>query len=117
MHHVVFPSSVAAPLRQVIADAREMLADYAIALCSRAEIAPIRAKLLSQAITIENLRASAIFEDREIRVRGDAFRALNTELTEALSVGRLREALGAYGISARQPRSGSAWRSPTLNHV
>jgi uncharacterized membrane protein YccC len=102
MHHIVLPNSLIGPLRQAIEGARQLLADYAIALCEGAHTAPIRAKLFSQMIAVENLLASAIFEDREIRERSDRFRALNIALIEVLSVGRLlREAVsGAGRISA-----------------
>jgi len=41
---------------------------------------------LGQAIAIENLRASAIFEDREIRDRSDRLRFLDTALIDAIAV-------------------------------
>ena len=98
MHHIVLPSSLTRPLRQAIDDARQLLADYAIALCEGAHTAPIRAKLFSQMMAVENLLASGIFESREIRERSDTFRALNIALIEVLSVGRqLREALSGVG--------------------
>jgi len=68
--HLVPANSVAASLRHAIADARNGLADYAIALFSAGDAAPLRMKLLSQAIAIENLRAAAMLEDRNIRDRG-----------------------------------------------
>jgi len=52
----------------------------------RRDSAPSRAKLLGQAVTIENLRASAIFEDREIRDRSDQLRFLDTALVDAIGV-------------------------------
>ena len=48
--------------------------------------APSLTKLLGQAIAIENLRASAIFEDREIRDRSDRLRLLDTALIDAIGV-------------------------------
>ena len=89
VNHVVPANSVAASLKQAIADARKGLADYAIALFSARDAAPLRAKLLSQAIAIENLRAAAMFEDRDIRDRSNALRLLDAALVRAVGVARL----------------------------
>ena len=70
LHHIVLPNLLIGPLCQAIDGARQLLADYPIALCEGAHTTPIRAKLFSQIIAVENLLASAIFEDREIRERG-----------------------------------------------
>jgi uncharacterized membrane protein YccC len=95
--HIVPASSVAASLRQAIADARRGLADYAIALFSGGDAAPLRAKLLSQAIAIENLRASAMFEDRDIRDRGYALRLLDPAFLRVIGVAqRLARQLDAF---------------------
>jgi uncharacterized membrane protein YccC len=51
--HLVLPGSLAAPLRQAVADARAGLADYALALFNAGDTAPLRAKLLGQALAIE----------------------------------------------------------------
>jgi hypothetical protein len=87
--HIVPTNSVAASLTQAIADARKGLADYAIALFSASDSAPLRAELLSQAIAIENLRASAMFEDRDIRDRSNALRLLDAALVRAIGVAQL----------------------------
>src|SRR3954447_23440828 len=71
VNRVVLPSSLGARLWRAVAGARETLADYAMVLHDPGGAAPLRAKLLGQAIAIENLRASAMFEDREIRDRND----------------------------------------------
>jgi uncharacterized membrane protein YccC len=65
------------------------LADYAIALLSASDAAPLRVKLLSQAITIENLRASAMFEDRDIRERSNALRLLGAAYLRVVGVAQL----------------------------
>jgi uncharacterized membrane protein YccC len=65
------------------------LADYAIALFSASDAALLRVKLLGQAITIENLRASAMLEDRDIRDRSNALRLLDTALVRAVGVAHL----------------------------
>jgi uncharacterized membrane protein YccC len=87
--HIVRPNSLAAPLWQAIADARRGLADYAIALLSGSDAAPLRVKLLSQAITIENLRGSAMFEDRDIRERSNALRLLGAAFLRVVGVAQL----------------------------
>src|SRR5271167_99100 len=69
INRIVLPDTLGSQLWQAVADARQTLADYAIALLEHGDTGPLRAKLLVQAIAIENLRASAIFEDREIRDR------------------------------------------------
>ena len=67
INRIVLPDTLGSQLWQAVADARQTLADYAITLLEHSDTAPLRAKLLVQANAIENLRASAIFEDREIR--------------------------------------------------
>jgi uncharacterized membrane protein YccC len=101
--HIVLPSSLGASLWQAVADARAALGDYAIALLGAGDTAPLRAKLLGQAIAIENLRASAIFEDREIRDRSNALRLLDAALISVVGVaqllGRQAGALGRTGAA------------------
>ena len=90
VNHIILPSSLGPQLWRAIAGARDALADYALALFERrGGSAPLRTKLLGQAITIENLRASVIFEDREIRDRSDGLRFLDTALIDAISVAQL----------------------------
>jgi uncharacterized membrane protein YccC len=84
--HLVPANSVAASLRQAIADARNGLADYAIAIFSASDAAPLRMKLLSQAIAIENLRAAAMFDDRNIRDRGYALQLLDAALVRVIGM-------------------------------
>src|SRR5215831_1562971 len=67
--HVVLPSSLAASLWRAVAAVRAALADYVVAVLGNADAAAPRAKLMRQAIAIENLRASAVFENREVRDR------------------------------------------------
>jgi uncharacterized membrane protein YccC len=98
VNHIVPANSVAASLTHAIADARKGLADYAIALFSASDAAPLRAKLLSQALAIENLRAAAMFEDRDIRDRGNALRLLDAALVRAVGVAQLlARQLDAFG--------------------
>ena len=93
------PAKLASPL--AVASSRQRsrgLTDYALALFSAGDTAPLRTKLLGQAIEIENMRASAIFEDREIRDRSDALRRLGLALINAVGtaqlLGRALDALG-----------------------
>jgi uncharacterized membrane protein YccC len=88
--HIVLPSSLGASLRQAVAGVRTRLADYAVALFDAGDAARLRVQLLGEAIAIENLRASAIFEDREIRDRSDALRLI--ELTGERQKGVLSDA-------------------------
>src|SRR5208282_2441460 len=102
VNHIILPSSLGPQLWQAVIGARLALADYALALFERrGNSAPSRTKLLSQAIAIENLRASAIFEDREIRERSDRLRFLDTALINAIGVadlfGRQLDALERTG--------------------
>jgi uncharacterized membrane protein YccC len=87
--HLVLPSSLAGSLRQAIAAARGELADYAVALLGGGDIEERRAKLLSQGLVIKNLRASAIFEDREVRDRSDALACLDVAFANAINTGQL----------------------------
>ena len=103
VNRIILPSSLGPQLWQAVAEAREALADYAIALFKPGDSAPLRAKLLGQAIAIENLRASAIFEDREIRDRSDRLRFLDAALIDVVGVAQLLgpqlDALGRSGAS------------------
>src|SRR5262249_8276874 len=91
---VVLPSLLTDPLWQAVADARERVARYALAVLGHGNAAPLRAKLISQAIAIENLRAAAIFEDREVRDRSNSLRFLNTALIDVVGAAqRLGEQL------------------------
>src|SRR5208337_4883296 len=80
---------------------------YAVALFGAGDTAPLRAKLLGQAIEIENLRASAIFEDREIRDRSNALRLLDAALINAVGVAQLlRRTLDALGHTGASTAAG-----------
>ena len=87
VNHIILPSSLGPQLWQAVIDGSQALADYALALLERrGDSAPSRSKLLGQAVAIENLRASAIFEDLEIRDRSDRLRFLDTALIDAIGV-------------------------------
>ena len=87
--HLVLPVSLAASLRQAIADARTGLADYALALLGGGDAGSLRTNLLGQAVAIENRRASAIFEDREMRDRSDVLQRLNVAFVNVVNIGQL----------------------------
>jgi uncharacterized membrane protein YccC len=89
VNHIILPHSVGAQLWQAVVSTREAVADYALALFEPGDTAPLRAKLLGQAIAIENLRSSAIFEDREIRDRSDRLRFLDTALVDVVGTAQL----------------------------
>jgi uncharacterized membrane protein YccC len=126
--HVVLPSSLGATLRQAVADGRATLCDYAVALFSAGDIAPLQAKLSGQVIAIENLRASAIFEDREIRDRSASLRVLDVALIGVVGVAHLlRSQLDEVGRTTRAVETGvedgiaeaiaaiNAWRAAGLD--
>jgi uncharacterized membrane protein YccC len=87
--HIILPSSLAASLWQAVADARVTLADYVLAVLGNADVAPLHAKLLSLAIAAENLRASALFEDREVRTRSGSLRLLSIALIDVVAAAQL----------------------------
>ena len=113
VNRIVLPSLLGPQLWQAVAGARETLADYAIALFRPGDSAPLRAKLLGQAIAIENLRASAIFEDREIRDRSDRLRFLDWALIDVVGVAQLLGPQLDARAKRRVDRGGSTPPSPT----
>jgi len=87
VNHIILPSSLGPQLWQAVIGGSQALADYALAHFERrGDKAASRSKLLGQAFAIENLRASAIFEDREIRDCSDRLRFLDTALIDAVGV-------------------------------
>src|SRR5215831_15179798 len=51
VNHIILPSSLADSLWKAVAEVRERLAQYASALLAHGDAAPLRAKLINQAIT------------------------------------------------------------------
>src|SRR5258708_34193943 len=84
--HVVLPMSLASSLRQAIAAARVELGDYIVALLVTHDGMALRTKLLGLAVAIQNLRASAVFEDRAIRDRAAILTQLVAALIDVISV-------------------------------
>jgi uncharacterized membrane protein YccC len=126
--HVVLPDSLIPSLWRAVADAHAGIADYAVALFGAGDTTRLRTKLLGQAMEIENLRASAIFEDREIRARSNALRRLDLALINAVGVAhllrRMLDGLGRTGASteagvddaiAEATAAIKAWRAATID--
>ena len=86
--HLVLPMSLAQSLRRAVASSRTELADAAVALLE-GRAAALWTKLLGQVIAIENLRASAVFEDRDIRDRSDVIRRLGVAMLGVIDVAQL----------------------------
>jgi uncharacterized membrane protein YccC len=87
--HLILPVSLADALRRAVATGRAELADYAAALLAGRDTTSLRTKLLGQVIAIEHLRASAIFEDREIRDRSGALQHLDIALLGVVDIAYL----------------------------
>jgi uncharacterized membrane protein YccC len=86
---LVRPVSLADSLRRAIAGSRDELAGCAISLLGGGDTSAQRTALLAQVIAIENLRASAVFEDREIRDRSGALRSLDVAMLGVVDVAQL----------------------------
>jgi uncharacterized membrane protein YccC len=84
--HIVLPDPLAVSLWKAVADTRVRLAEYAAAVIDGGNITSLRAKVISQAIASENMRSSAVFEDREVRARSNLLRLLNAALINVIAV-------------------------------
>src|SRR5260221_2542638 len=126
--HLVLPVSLAASLRQAVATGRAELANYAAALLGGRDSISQRTKLLGQVIAIENLRASAIFEDRDIQDGSGIIRRLDiatfgvVDVAPLLgrSVGWLRRGGAGTGTGLDEALTAAAaaiddWRSGKLD--
>jgi len=89
INRLVLPLSLADSLRRSVTNARSQLCDYAAALVRGDDAASSRAKLLDQIITIDNQRASAVFEDPDIRARSGALQHLGVATLTFLNVSYL----------------------------
>jgi uncharacterized membrane protein YccC len=85
VNRIVLPSSLAATLWQSVAAGRQALIDYLAEMPEDGRAAKSAAPLVSKAIAIENQRASAISEDREVRDRSSSLRLLNLALLRAVA--------------------------------
>jgi uncharacterized membrane protein YccC len=126
--HLVLPLSLADSLRRAIATGRAELADYTAALLGGRDTTSLRTRLLSQAIAIENLRASAIFEDDEIRNRSGALQRLDVAMLGLLDIAHLlgrsldwlRHSVGVIGPGVDEALTKAAvaidlWRGGALD--
>src|SRR5262249_11406136 len=120
--------SLANSLRRAVAIGRAELAEYAAALLGGRDTTAARTRLLGQVVAIENLRASAIFEDHEIQARNDALRQLDVAMLGVVdiahllgrSLDRLRHAgavisPGLYGAMAAAAATIDLWRSGEID--
>jgi uncharacterized membrane protein YccC len=82
---IVLPDRLAVSLWKAVADTRVRLAEYAAAVIDGGDITSLRAKVISQAIASENMRSSAVFEDREVRARSNSLRLLNAALINVIA--------------------------------
>ena len=89
INHLVLPVSLANALSRAIAGAQAALTEYASTLLSGGDHQLQRATLIGQVVAIENLRASAIFEDRDIRARSKAVQNLESAALSFVSIGYL----------------------------
>jgi uncharacterized membrane protein YccC len=102
--HLVLPVSLAPRLRKAIPDLRAGLAEYGEALLGGRPAGELCVRLMGQVVAVENLRASAIFEDPELRARRAALERLDVAAVSILDVGRLLEPqLGGPGSTAARP--------------
>jgi uncharacterized membrane protein YccC len=125
--HLILPVSVAGMLRQELADARSWFADYSLAVLRRGDDQSLRAKLLGEVVRIEDLCASAIFEEHEMRGRRDLLRRLGAAFAEAfgscqllmreLVAYRQADAASVAGVSEAATQASLAirsWRSEQI---
>ena len=87
--HLVLPVSLADALRRAVAAGRADVIDYVRGFLAGHDMTPQRTKLLAQVIEINQLSASAIFEDRDIRSRSAALRRLDIALLKVVDLGHL----------------------------
>ena len=86
---LVLPLPLASSLLSAVATGQAELVEYTAALLGGQETASQRTRLLGQVIAIENLRASAVFEDGDILDRSDALRRLDVALLGIVDVAQL----------------------------
>ena len=72
---LVFPLPLAATLRRAVATARTAIGDCATAALQGQDTTEHRNRVVAQAVAIETLRASAVFEDPDVRARSDDVRS------------------------------------------
>jgi len=87
--HVVLPVRLADQLRRTIAMARADVGELAAAVLARRDTNALRSRLLDRVITIENLQASAIFEDPDLRAQSGALRGLAVGMLNVVEAAHL----------------------------
>ena len=126
--HLLLPVSLGARLRKAIVDLRAGLIAYGEALLGGQPADDLRMRLMGQVVATENLRASAIFEDPELRARREALERLDVAAVSVLGVGRLLEpqldgagsTAGSAGVAvdraiAEAAGALGAWRSADID--
>jgi uncharacterized membrane protein YccC len=108
--HLVLPLSLADSLRHAVTTARTELANYAAALVGGRGTALQQDRMLGQVIAIENLRASAIFEDHDIAERSDTLRSLEMAMLGVIDIVQL------LGRSLERLRRTGNVIGPSLDH-
>jgi len=102
VNRIVLPSSTAVALLQSVTAARHALADHVVGVLSGDDAAKSTAPLVSRTIAIENLRASAVFEDRSLRHRSNSLRLLNIALLRVVGAAQtVDEQLGYFRRTGR----------------
>ena len=77
---LVVPLPLAATLRRAVAAARAAVGECATAALQGQDTTEQRNRVVAQAVAIATLRASAVFEDHDVRDRSDEFRRLATAM-------------------------------------
>ena len=109
---LVLPLSLADSLRRAVTSAQALLCEYVAVLVSGHDADMLRTRLLGQIITIDNQRASAVFEDPDIRARSGALQRLGIATLTVVNVSYLlRQSL------ARLQGARGAEPGPGLNEV
>jgi len=102
--HLILPVSLGLALRRAVRAARQDLAFYAHAALSGEHAGGSELALLRRAMEIEEMRRSAVFEDREVRTRSLALREFVIRFTAVFHVAQMldRTLLGARGSGEPQ---------------
>ena len=102
INRIVLPSSTTAALWQSVVAARQALVDHVTAVLRGDDAVKSTASLVSTIIAIENQRASAIFEDRDLCRRSNSIRLLNIALLKVVGATQaVSEQLGYFRHTGR----------------
>ncbi|MBV8192247.1 MAG: FUSC family protein [Alphaproteobacteria bacterium] len=86
--HLVLPDRLTVSLRAAIASSRAAVVDGALALLEQRDAPALLNGMATQVIAIENLRSSAIFEDRAVRLCSEAIRRLGAAILAVVDAAR-----------------------------